>query len=142
MTDPAPKRIVIVDDSKYIRTFVNSVLSNAGYQVTAVEPSSIFDVLSAIVEAKPDLVITDYEMPECNGESLLRLMREDWTFREVPVMVFSAHGEKELVERLSAWDLTGYLLKPIRPEELVRKVDEQLRMIHQRQALQRKPTAD
>ncbi len=86
------------------------------------EPESLYDVLAAIHAHRPALVITDYEMPACNGESLLRALREDTALRDLPVIVLSAHREAELVARLSRWNLAAYVLKPIRPEELVEKV--------------------
>ena len=86
------------------------------------EPGSLYDVLAALHAHRPALVITDYEMPACNGESLLRALREDAALRDLPVIVLSAHREADLVARLSRWNLAAYVLKPIRPEELVEKV--------------------
>jgi DNA-binding NarL/FixJ family response regulator len=90
--------------------------------VGEVEPASLYDVLAAIHAHRPALVITDYEMPACNGESLLRALREDTALQDTPVVVLSAHREADLVARLSRWNLAAYVLKPIRPEELVEKV--------------------
>ncbi|WP_309564087.1 response regulator [Geothrix rubra] len=114
--------ILIVDDSSYIRAFVRIHLQEAGYEVGEVAPESLYDVLAAIHASRPALVITDYEMPACNGESLLRALREDPALRDLPVIVLSAHREAELVARLSRWNLAAYVLKPIRPEDLVEKV--------------------
>lgn len=86
------------------------------------EPGSLYDVLAAIHASRPALVITDYEMPACNGESLIRALREDAALRDLPVIVLSAHREAELVARLSRWNLAAYVLKPIGPEDLVKKV--------------------
>lgn len=87
-------------------------------------PESLYDVLAAIHAHHPALVIIDYEMPACNGESLIRALREDTALRDLPVIVLSAHREAELVERLSRWNLAAYVLKPIRPEDLVEKVKQ------------------
>lgn len=98
-------------------------LQEAGYEVGEAEPASLYDVLAAIHAHRPALVITDYEMPACNGESLLRALREDPALRDIPVIVLSAHREAELVARLSRWNLAAYVLKPIRPEDLVAQVN-------------------
>ena len=87
-----------------------------------VDPGSLYEVLEALHTHRPALVITDYEMPLCHGESLLRAIREDPGLRDTPIIMLSAHGEAELVARLSRWDLAAYVLKPIRPEDLVEKV--------------------
>lgn len=84
-----------------------------------VEPTSLFEVLEAIHTRRPALVITDYEMPFCSGETVLRSIREDAAIRDTAVMVMSSHGEIEVVKRLSGWGLVGYILKPITPENLV-----------------------
>jgi DNA-binding response OmpR family regulator len=119
-----PLDILIVDDSTYIRAFVRIHLQEAGYEVGEVEPASLYDVLAALHAHRPALVITDYEMPACNGESLLRAIREDATLQDTPVIVLSAHREADLVARLGRWGLVAYVLKPIRPEELVEKVKQ------------------
>lgn len=114
--------ILVIDDSKYIRAFTRIHLQEAGYEVSEVEPTCLFDVLDAIHTHRPALVITDYEMPSCSGETLLRGIREDAVIHNTPVMVMTSHREAEIVERLSRWDLQGYLLKPISPESLIETV--------------------
>lgn len=117
--------ILIIDDSAFIRAFTRIHLQEAGYQVEEVEevePSSLFKVLGAIHTHRPGLVIVDYEMPFCNGETLIRAIREDSEIKHIPILVLSAHRKAELVGRLSQWDLAGYSVKPIRPEELVASV--------------------
>lgn len=97
-------------------------LQEAGFSVAEVEPASLFDVLEAIHTHHPALVITDYEMPFCNGETILRSIREDTAIKETAVLVLSAHREADLVERLSQWGLVAYVLKPIKPEDLIETV--------------------
>jgi len=116
--------ILVIDDSKYIRAFARIHLQEAGYAVTEVEPTSLFAVLEAIHTHRPALVITDYEMPFCSGETILRSIREDAAIRETPVLVMTSHREAELVERLTRWNLVGYVLKPIAPESLVGTVHQ------------------
>ena len=114
--------ILIVDDSAFIRAFTRIHLQEAGFTVCEVDPKSLFDVLNAIHIHRPSLIITDYEMPFCNGETLVRAIREDTAIQEIPILVLSAHREADLVERLSQWNLAGYVVKPIKPEDLVEAV--------------------
>ena len=79
-------------------------------------------MLSAIHTHRPALIITDYEMPFCNGETLIRAIREDSVIKDIPILVLSSHRESELVERLTLWNLAGYVVKPIKPEDLVATV--------------------
>lgn len=105
-----------------MRAFVRINLQEAGFQAAEVDPTSLFDVLKAIHEHRPGLVITDYEMPFCNGETLVRAIREDAALSATPVLVLTAHREAELVQRLTQWGLAGYLAKPFTPEGLVSTV--------------------
>lgn len=114
--------ILVVDDSSWMRAFARLHLQQAGFQVAEVEPTSAFEVLEAMHRLRPRVVLTDYEMPACNGETLIRLIREDPVLKDTAVLVMSAHREAELVERLGRWDLWDYLVKPLRPEELVARV--------------------
>lgn len=114
--------ILVVDDSSWMRAFARLHLQQAGFQVDEVEPTSAFEVLEALHRLRPRVVLTDYEMPACNGETLIRLIREDPVLKDTAVLVMSAHREAELVERLGRWDLWDYLVKPLRPEELVARV--------------------
>lgn len=119
----APLDILIIDDRNYTRAFVHIHLQEAGYETGEVEPTSLYDVLEAIHTHRPALIITDYEMPTRNGESILRAIREDPALQSTLVIMLTTHREEELVERLSRWDPAGHLIKPIRPEELVEKVE-------------------
>lgn len=118
--------ILVVDDSKWIRSFTRLTLMQAGFQVEEVEPTSAFEVLQALHQFRPRLLVTDYEMPGCNGETLIRLVQEDPVLKDMAILVLSAHREAELVQRLVERQIRGYLVKPIRPEELVARVQEAL----------------
>lgn len=84
-------------------------------------------MLEALHTHRPALVITDYEMPLCNGETIIRSIREDSAIKNTAVMVLTSHREADLVERLSHWELAGYVLKPIKPEDLVDTVQRYFR---------------
>jgi CheY-like chemotaxis protein len=114
--------ILVIDDSKFVRSLLRNRLQDSGYEVGELDPTSLFEVLSAIHANRPRLVITDYEMPFCNGEAILTAIREDPTLKGTPVIVLSSHREEELVERLTNLGLAGYVLKPVKPEELVKIV--------------------
>lgn len=111
--------ILVLDDSSLVRVWIQSHLQRIGFVVEPLSPGSVFEVLAKAREMQPDLVITDYEMPHCNGESVIRSLREDPVLRDTPVIVFSSHGEKDLVARLSRWNLWAYLLKPTSVEDFL-----------------------
>jgi CheY-like chemotaxis protein len=115
-------KIMVVDDSKLMRTFLRVHLMGAGHQVVEIDPLDTFEVLKSLRLERPDLLITDYEMPSCNGETLVRFVREDPVLKDTRILVVSAHSNSQLVTRLGRQRLCGYLVKPISPEALLRSV--------------------
>lgn len=126
-------RILVVDDSQTVCMWCRVHLQGIGFEVTELRPGAVFEVLAALRESRPDLLITDYEMPHCNGESLIRAIREDPEVGQTPILVFSSHREAELVHRLSQWRLAGYLVKPASVETFLLAVLAALR--HHREPL-------
>lgn len=104
-------RILVIDDSKMFRMLASAPLTEAGHTVQAVDPLSIYEVLKALYAFNPDLVLTDYWMPNCNGETLVRVIREDPNFQNVKILVCSSHGEESLVEKMTQHHVNGYILK-------------------------------
>jgi len=82
-----PKRILVVDDSITVREVESRLLMTQGYHVeTAVNG---IDAWNAIRIGKYDLVITDIDMPRMNGFELLKLIKKDPKYHELPVMIIS-----------------------------------------------------
>lgn len=115
-------KILVVDDSRMARNLVCAPLEEAGHEVLGVEPSSIFDVLKQIHAFLPDLVITDYQMPKCNGEALVHAIRADRNVNQTPVMLLTAHRDEELIQRLGHLGISGCHFKDQGMPELVRRV--------------------
>ncbi len=119
-------RIAIVDDSRLVRTFVAGTLRSQGHEMVEVEPTSLFEVLRVLREAPVDLLVADYLMPECPGESLVRACREDSALRELPVLILSAHRDDLSLQRMQQMGISGFLMKPVEVRVLVAKVAEVL----------------
>jgi CheY-like chemotaxis protein len=104
-------KIIVVDDSKLARDIVAKALAEAGHDVQVVEPLSVFDVLKAIRETKPHLVVTDYNMPHVKAETLVRVLREDPYLPDLKVMVLSANHDSEAVSSMLQRGVDGYAFK-------------------------------
>lgn len=117
-------RIAIVDDSRLVRAFAAGALRAKGHETVEVEPTSLFEVLKVLRETPVDLLVADFLMPECPGESLVRACREDLTLRELPILVVSAHRDDISLQRLQQLGISGFLLKPVDAPTLVAKVAE------------------
>ena len=119
-------RIAIVDDSRLVRAFVAGALRAKGNEVVEVEPTSLFEVLRVLRETPVDLLVADFLMPECPGESLVRACREDAALRNLPILVVSAHRDDLSLQRMQLMGISGFLLKPVDASNLVAKVAEAL----------------
>ena len=119
-------RIAIVDDSRLVRAFVAGALRGQGHETVEVEPTSLFEVLKVLRETPVDLLVADFLMPECPGESLVRACREDAALRNLPILVVSAHRDDLSLQRMQLMGISGFLLKPVDASNLVAKVAEAL----------------
>jgi CheY-like chemotaxis protein len=104
-------KIVVVDDSKLARDLVARALAEAGHEVHPVAPTSLYEVLKVIREVLPRLVITDYNMPILNAETLVRTLREDPFLKDLLVMVLSANRDADVVSAMLQQGVDGYAFK-------------------------------
>ncbi len=110
-------RILVVDDDEMLSTYYEAVLNSVGMHVEALNDPS--QVLDAMKRFKPDLVLTDLQMPVCNGIELAAIIRQNNLYANVPIVFLSSVTEEE--KQLSAFE-TGaddFLTKPIDPEKLI-----------------------
>ena len=119
-------RIAIVDDSRLVRAFLAGALRAQGHEVVEVVPTSLFEVLKVLRETPVDLLVADFLMPDCPGESLVRACREDAALRELPILIVSAHRDDISLMRLKQMGISGFLLKPIEASALAAKVADAL----------------
>jgi DNA-binding NtrC family response regulator len=104
------KKILIVDDEENLRKTLATILRGRGY--STLEASDGSEALQLLRDATPDLVFTDWKMPEMGGDEVLRYMRQDARLTSIPVIVITAFGSSHsAIEavRLGAYD---FVTKP------------------------------
>lgn len=113
-------RILIVEDSLSMRSFVKSALEPLGDsgEVDVVEAASGFDALRLLPRGPYDLVITDINMPDINGLELVQFMRKSERHRETPILLISTQSSERDRERGLSLGADAYLTKPFSPETL------------------------
>jgi DNA-binding NarL/FixJ family response regulator len=111
-------KILIVDDSRLARTFSAACLRKQGHEILEAEPTSVFDVLKAARRAKPDLLIMDFLMPNCPGQSLARACHEFPDLESTKLLVLTAHRDDEVTRRLKNMGVAEVLFKPVEPQAL------------------------
>lgn len=111
-------KILTVDDSASIRLTTRVTLSAAGYAVT--EAVDGLDGLSKLNAGQFDLVITDLNMPNMDGLTMIRELRKLPAHMGVPVIFLTTESDGELRQQAKAAGATGWLTKPFDPENLVK----------------------
>ena len=125
----AGARILLADDNADMRAYVRDLLS-ATYVVEAVADGQ--QALDAARRERPDIVVSDIMMPRLDGLSLIKLMRNDKSLRDVPVVLLSARaGEEAHVEGLDA-GADDYLVKPFSARELLSRIGARLELTRMR----------
>lgn len=119
------KTILIVDDSATMLASVKSNLEIGGFKVeTANDGISALNKLKSGV--KPDLIITDINMPNMNGIELIQNIRGLPGFRFIPILVLtteSQQGKRDEAKKLGA---TGWLVKPVGGTDLIKVIKQVL----------------
>jgi two-component system chemotaxis response regulator CheY len=109
-------KILTVDDSTSMRQMVRAALEVDGYQIQEAQNG---EEALAVLDAEPvDLVISDLYMPQMDGLTLLRSIRERSEYRFTPVLLLTTESGEEMKRRGRASGATGWLVKPFQPEQL------------------------
>jgi two-component system NtrC family sensor kinase len=123
--DPStPATLLIVDDDSSAREGLRSIFETAGHKTITVSDAPA--ALRLLREQSCDLVMLDGELPEVDGLALCRLVRAQPTFKQLPLVVFSANdSERRKVEAFTA-GADDYIVKPSSPGELLSRVNSHL----------------
>ncbi len=121
MTAAAPDRILVADDDADIRDLVVFKLTQAGYDVEAVDDGAA--ALSSIEAQLPRLAILDVMMPGLSGIDVLRKVRADERLKDLEVILLTAKSRDIDVDAGFATGASDYVIKPFSPRELLHRVN-------------------
>lgn len=130
--DKIPSTILVVDDSRVVRTYLQSHLQKEGYEVIAAKDGK--EALSMLSESI-GIVLLDLWMPEMDGMACLRHIREN--FPDIPtIMITVSHEISNAVEAMK-YGAFDYVTKPFNPNELIALVQQALKTRIQAQRLRK-----
>ncbi len=113
-------RILVAEDDAATRLLIQRVLEKEGYEVTLAIDG--LDALERFVQAAPDIVITDFQMPRMDGLQLCRKLTVGRGERFVPIIMLTGGQDADLLHNSLEAGALEFLNKPIRPDELVARV--------------------
>ena len=112
------KTVLVVDDSPTMRQMVAFTLTSAGYQV--VEAGNGKEAVGKVNGgAKPDLVVTDLNMPEMDGITLIKEIRKMPARKFTPILMLTTEASDDKKKAGQAAGATGWIVKPFNPEQMM-----------------------
>lgn len=115
------KHILVIDDDARMLRAVKSWLQGI-YKVSVVNSSAA--ALVFLGKQIPDLILLDYEMPECDGHQMLEIIRQQKKLENIPVVFLTGVSDKERVKSVVTLNPQGYILKGVTRDEMVMKLSE------------------
>ncbi|MBI5101000.1 MAG: response regulator [Nitrospirae bacterium] len=118
------KTIMSVDDSASVRLMINFTLKQLGYEI--IEAANGKEALKKLAGRRIDMLITDVNMPELDGISLVRKVREDPLYKLIPIIILTTESQTEKKHEGKAAGATGWMVKPFTPDQLTAVVKKVL----------------
>ena len=115
-------RVLIVDDQRSMRGLVRSSLRQIGIQNIA-ECENGADALIEFVNHPPDLIISDWNMPNLDGLGLLQAVRKQPGLEGTPFIMLTSRNEIDKVKEAIALGVNNYLVKPFSLQAFKRKIE-------------------
>jgi CheY-like chemotaxis protein len=108
-TMPDRHRILLVDDSEVSLHLVARVLEKAGFEVRGTD--DVHNLGGVLGDWRPDVILTDVQMPNVSGAELCRLLKSSYETAHVPVVLFSSMSHDALEQLARACEADGFLSK-------------------------------
>ena len=111
------KKILAVDDSRSLRNMVAFSLRSTGYQVTEAEDG--VEGLALAKQEQFDLVLTDQNMPNMDGLTLIGQLRTLPSYAKTPILMLTTESSDEMKSKGRSAGANGWLIKPFDPQKLL-----------------------
>ncbi|QDG53586.1 response regulator [Persicimonas caeni] len=118
-------KILVVDDSRSLRQMVCFTLREAGYDI--MEATNGVEALEVAEAESADLVLTDVNMPQMDGITLVGKLRELSSYRFTPILILTTESTTDMKMKGKQAGATGWLVKPFDPDKLLATIQRVLR---------------
>lgn len=121
----SPKKLLVADDNEVTLKILSNVLASENYLVLTAKDG--LEALKLALQEKPDLILTDYLMPQMDGITLIKKLKSQLTTRYIPVIILSAKSEVDAEVKGIDAGADDYLTKPANPKRLLARISSLLR---------------
>ena len=109
--------VMLVDDSRTVLMSMSAILTKSGFDVVTASDGS--DALAKLDAARPNLIISDLNMPTMDGLEFVREARKRPAVRFTPILMLTTESAQAKRAEAKAAGATGWLVKPVGPDELI-----------------------
>ncbi len=115
--------VLVVDDFSTMRRIVKNILRQLGFNniIEADDGTTAWEVLQ---KQKIDFIISDWNMPQMTGIELLRKVRADEKFADLPFLMVTAEAQQENILEAAQAKVSNYIVKPFTADTLKKKIDK------------------
>jgi DNA-binding response OmpR family regulator len=116
------KKILIVEDDAFIRDIYQVKFNQEGFEVITADNG--LEAIKKLEQSVPDIILLDIIMPYMDGMATLKKIKENETWKKIPIIMLTNISEREKVEEGMDQGIDGYLIKShFTPSEVVHKVN-------------------
>ena len=119
------KKVLLAEDNTTLALLLKFRLEKEGYELLMAEDGKV--AIELLEEHTPDLILTDIMMPFVSGLELISHVRNELNMQAIPIIVFSAAGQEEMVLKAFNLGANDFMGKPFSPNELVIRIKRLLR---------------
>ena len=114
---------MIIDDSSSVRQMIKRLIENAGWiGLTATNGRNAVEILG-VRKNRPDIILTDLEMPDLNGYELLELLKNDSDLRDIPVVMITSRADQAHRQRALDLGAADFVTKPFDGNALIEIIE-------------------
>ncbi len=116
--------ILLVDDSRTQRMIMKKILGMTDIEIgETYQAANGLEALELLRDNKIDLIFTDINMPEMDGETMVRAIKQDDRINNIPIVVITSKGSDFTRSTFLELGVESYLVKPFTPEDVVEVVE-------------------
>jgi type IV pilus assembly protein PilB len=120
-----PAKILVADDNEIMVKVISGVLETGGYLVSSA--CNGLEAYRSALQEKPDLIVTDYLMPEMDGITLIKKLRSQLATRYIPIIMITAKDEEDTEAEVLNAGADDYMIKPVDPKRLLARIGRLLK---------------